>query len=214
MCRYAAVTEHLHELNHIHVSTAFNRLGKLCKLQDSSPRRLTDDAEAFGRLLRLTREFAKAGTFEPRHVANTVHGIARLRAAKRVHNDTTDGSDSTLDGTLAALEAAAGRAAPGMNDQEIANTWYAFATLGRMPAAETWAALDAAAARAAPEMIPQGVCNVLHAYARLGKAPGAETWSVLDTTVGAKVSAMTSQGVATTVGLATVHHVHHVHPKP
>jgi hypothetical protein len=37
----AVVRDNLHELNHIHVGTTFNRLGKMARDVNFSPRRLT-----------------------------------------------------------------------------------------------------------------------------------------------------------------------------
>jgi len=63
-----------------------------------------------------------------------------------------EAADGPVDAALAALEADAVRVAADMNSQDVANTVYAYVTLGRMPGDETWAALETAAVRVAPNM--------------------------------------------------------------
>jgi hypothetical protein len=157
----SVVTANRHELSKVNVSTAFNRLGKMAKLRDFSPRRLTAD-EGFQELLRLTRDFAENRKFDSQHVANTTHGIAKLQEAGRL-----GGLDGSVDDTLAALEIEAVRVAPKMKPQDLSNTVYAFSVLDRTPGDEAWAALEAAAARVAPEMRPQELANTVYAYAKL-----------------------------------------------
>jgi hypothetical protein len=117
----SVVTANLHELNHVNVSTAFNRLGKMAKWRDLSSRRLTAD-DGFQELLRLARDCAENMKFDPQHVANTTHGIAKLHEAGRLCG--------SVDDTLAALESDVVRMAPKMTSQSVANTVYAFSVLG------------------------------------------------------------------------------------
>jgi hypothetical protein len=174
----SVVTANLHELNHVNVSTAFNKLGKMAKLRDFSPQRLTAD-EGFQELLRLTRAFAEKRKFESQHVANTTHGIAKLHEADRL-----GGLVGSVDDALAALEIDAVRVAPEMVAQALANTVLAYAKLGWMPGEETWAALESAAVRVAPKMVAQALANTVYAYAKLGRMPGDETWAALETAAG------------------------------
>jgi len=51
--------------------------------------------------------------------------------------------------------------------QALSNTLWAYATLGRVPEAETWEALETAAVRVAPGMVPQALANTLWAYTSL-----------------------------------------------
>jgi hypothetical protein len=127
---------------------AFNRLGKLAKHRDASPRHLVQD-EAFTGLLRLARDFAENGKFGCQGLANTTHGIAKLHDAGPLK-----ATDGRVDVALAALETAAVQMAPDMTSQGMANTVYAYGTLGRMPGDETWAALETAAVRVAPDIKP------------------------------------------------------------
>jgi hypothetical protein len=189
----AIVGDHLLALNHVHVSTAFNRLGKVATRRDFSPLLLTDD-DGFQALLRLATKFAEKGRFDARHVATTTHGIAKLHAARRL--DTTD---ARVDGALKALECDVVRVATAMNSQNVANTMYAYAALGRMPGDKTCAALDIAAARVAQDMKPQEVANTVWAYATLGRAPGNYTWSSLETAAGRVAPDMIPQDLASTM---------------
>jgi hypothetical protein len=77
--------------------------------------------------------------------------------------------DGSVDDALAALEIAAGRVAPEMKPQELANTVYAMSVLGRTPGDETWAALESAAGRVARGMKPQDLANLVWAYAKLDR---------------------------------------------
>jgi hypothetical protein len=177
-------------LNYIHVGTAFNRLGKMAKHRDVSSRHLVH-YDAFTGLLRLACGFAENGKFGSQELANTTHGIAKLHDAGRL--DVTDGP---VDATLAALEIDTVRVAPNMNSQEVANTVYAYGTMGRMPGDVTWAALETAAVRVAPNMNSQEVANLTWAYATLGRMPGDETWAALETAAVRVAPNMNSQEVA------------------
>ena len=147
--------DNLSELNHIHVNAVFNRLGKMANSRDFSPQRLTTDL-CFQELLGLTRNILKSGKYEARIISNITHGIAKLHGAGRL-----GGLDGDVDEVLTALEGAAGRVAPDMNPQEVSNTVWGYATLGRMPGEDTWAALEGAAGRVAPDMKPQNVANTV-----------------------------------------------------
>jgi hypothetical protein len=186
----AVVRDNLHELDHIHVSTSFNRLGKMARDGDFSPRHLTGD-DTFRALLRLTCGFAESGVFNGRSTASTTHGIAKLHQAGRVA-----ATDGIVEDTLAALETAVGRVARDMLPQEVANLTWAYATLGKMPSDSTWAALETAAGRMARDMKAQEVANLAWAYATLGRMPNNNTWAALETAVGRVAPDMNAQEVA------------------
>jgi hypothetical protein len=135
------------ELNVVNVSTAFSRMGRMATQRDLSARHLTAD-EAFQGLLRRARDFARDGKFPARELANTLHSVAKLCAARRV-----DVADGAVEETLEALATAAVRVAPSMNPQNLANTVWAYATLGKAPEPKTWRALETAAARVAQGMV-------------------------------------------------------------
>jgi hypothetical protein len=177
-------------LDHIHVSTAFNRLGKMGSRRDLSPRHLTADKE-FQELLRLVRSFSEKQQFDPQHVANTTHGIAKLHEAGRL-----DAADGSVDDALAALETDTTRVAPTMKPQEVSNTVWAYVALRRMPDDKTWAALETAARRVAQEMNPQNVANVMWAYSKLERMPDDTTWAALETAAGRVAREMNPLDVA------------------
>jgi hypothetical protein len=113
------VKDNLGELNVVNVSTAFSRMGRMARQRDLSPRHLTVD-EAFQGLLRCARDFARDGKFPARELANTLHSVAKLCAARRV-----DVADGAMKETLEGLEAAVVRIASSMVPQELANTLWA-----------------------------------------------------------------------------------------
>jgi hypothetical protein len=86
-----------------------------------------------------------------------------------------------------------------MVPQGVANTVWAYATLGRSPEPETWRALETAAARVAPSMVPQGVANTVWAYATLGRSPEPETWRALETAAVRVAASMKPQALANTL---------------
>jgi hypothetical protein len=105
-------------LNYIHASSAFNRLGKMAKCRDASPRHLVQDDASIG-LLRLACSFAKNGKSGSQGLANTMHGIGKLHDAGRL-----EATDGPVNAALAALEAAAVRVAPNMNSQDVAKLTF------------------------------------------------------------------------------------------
>jgi hypothetical protein len=113
-------TANLHDLNHIHVSTAFNMLGKMAKQPDFSPQNIMAD-DGFKVLLRLTRDFAENRKLDAQAVANATHGIAKLHEAGRL--------GGSVDDALAALAIDAVRLALEMNSMDVANTLYAYSVL-------------------------------------------------------------------------------------
>ena len=70
-----------------------------------------------------------------------------------------------------ALERAAARFcadADSVTPQDLANVWYAFASVGRLPAPETRTALERAGAAAAPRFSARHVAAAAYAYAKVG----------------------------------------------
>jgi hypothetical protein len=168
-------------------------MGRMATKHDLSPQHLMAD-EAFQGLLRRARDFAREGMFPARNLANTLHSVAKLCAARRV--DVTDGA---VEETLEALETAVVRVAASINPQELANIVWAYATLGRAPKPETWRALESAAVRVAPSMKPQELANTVWAYATLGRATEPETWRALETAAARVVAGMVPEELANTL---------------
>jgi len=174
------VAEELGNLSDVNVSTAFSKLGKLCRSR-SFPRNVAAD-ERFRGLTVLALAMCADGRLQARNVANITHAVGKMSAAGKLAADDADFQD-----TLAALEGRVMRMAPDpdMKPQEVANAILAFATLGLMPGAEIRAALEAAVVRVAPDpdVKPQAVSNVIWAFATLGWEPGAEMRAALEAAV-------------------------------
>jgi hypothetical protein len=183
------VRDNLLVLNHVNVSTAFNKLGKMGSQRDFFPRHLTVD-KGFQELLGLAQGLAETKHFGSQALANTTHGIAKLHEAGRL-----DAADRSVDDALAALETDTVRVAPTMSPQAVANVMLAYAKLERMPDDKTWVALETAAGRVAPEMNPQAVANLMWAFSKLKRMPDDKTWAVLNTAAGRVAREMNPQAV-------------------
>ena len=188
------VAEELGNLSDVNVSTAFSKLGKLCRSR-SFPRNVAAD-ERFRGLTVLALAMCADGRLQARNVANITHAVGKMSAAGKLAADDADFQD-----TLAALEGRVMRMAPDpdMKPQEVANAILAFATLGLMPGAEMRAALEAAVVRMGPDMKPQETANVAWSYATLGLMPGAEARAALEAAVVRVGPAMTAQAVSTKI---------------
>jgi hypothetical protein len=172
------VEEELGNLNDVNVSTAFSKLGKLCSSR-SFPRNVAAN-DRFRGLTVLARDMCADGRLQEQVVASITHAVGKMSAAGKLAADDADVQD-----TLAALEGRVVLVASHMNPQNVSNTAYAFAALGRMPGAETRAALEAAVVPVAldPDVKPQAVTNVTWAFATLGWEPGAEVRAALKAAV-------------------------------
>ena len=181
-------------LNDIHVSTAFNRLGKTARPSTGvDGDRLVDHA-AFRSLLRLAESFAAAAAFSERSVANVLHGLAKLHGARHLG---VDPEGPLVVSALTALETAVREtAAREMKPQEVSNTVWAYGALGVSPREDTWAALEEAVQRTAPQMVPQALANTAWGFAKLGRDPREATLAALETAVGRVASSMNAQDVA------------------
>jgi len=78
---------------------------------------------------------------------------------------------------LGALSAVVERSAGAFNPQELANTLWAYATLGEAPSASVLGALSAVVERSAGAFKPQDVANTLWAYATLQIEPPSPLFS-------------------------------------
>jgi hypothetical protein len=175
------------------MSTAFNKLGKMAKTQDLSPRRLMAD-EDFQKLLGLAHALAKKSKFGSHSIDNMTHGIAKLHEAGRL-----DAGDGSVDAMLAALEGEAVRVAQDMNSQAVANMLYAYGSMGRIPAEQTWVVLETTTLRVAQDMNSQDVANTLWTYATLKRMPEDKMWVALETAAVRVARDMNPQAVANTL---------------
>jgi len=80
---------------------------------------------------------------------------------------------------VACLESRAAAVAGVFNPQHIANTLWAYATLGIQPGAGLVACLERRAAAVVGEFNPQDIANTLWAYASMNLCPGHDFLSVL-----------------------------------
>ena len=120
------VAEELGNLSDVNVSTAFSKLGKLCRSR-SFPRNVAADDRSRG-LTVLARAMCADGRLQARNVSNIMHAVGKMSAAGKLAADDADVQD-----TLAALEGRVVLVASHMVPQEVANAIWAFATLGLMP---------------------------------------------------------------------------------
>jgi hypothetical protein len=150
----------LSALNEMNLRTAVHRLGTMARRRDF-PQIATDNR--FRGLLDRICETQLSG----RSVANVIYGLAKMKKMRRLATGAEE-----LSAVLNHLEGATRHVAPEMVSQEVANTVWAYATLGKAPGEKAWKVLEAAAVRVGPEMVPQAVSNTVWAYATLGKAPG------------------------------------------
>ena len=170
------VAEELGNLNDVNVSTAFSKLGKLCRSR-SFPRNVAAD-DRFRGLTVLARDMCADGRLQAQAVANITHAVGKMSAAGKLAADDADVQD-----TLAALEGRVVLVAPHMEPQNVSNAIWAFATLGWEPGAEARAALEAAVERVGARMNPQNAANAAWSFATLGWEPGAEARAALEAAV-------------------------------
>jgi hypothetical protein len=178
--------------NDVNMATAFSKFGKLCGHR-SFPRNIAAD-DGFRGLLVRARDMCAEGWLDPQAVANIIHAVSKMSAARKLA-----AADAGIQEVLGALEQRVVRVASDMKPQEVSNTVYGLALLGRMPGAEARAALEVAVARVGPDMEPQHVANIWWAYATLDWEPGAEARAALEVAVERLAPGMTAQAVANTV---------------
>jgi len=141
----------------------------------------------------LARTMCADGRLQARQLANLTHAVAKMSAAGKLAT-----ADSGVQDTLVALEQRVVLVALDMHSQNVSNTVYSFAVLGRMPGAQTRAALEVAVVREARHMKPQEVSNTSWAFATLGLKPGAEARAALEAAVVQVGPGMDEQNVANT----------------
>jgi hypothetical protein len=73
---------------------------------------------------------------------------------------------------LPELERRAEATAGDFNSQEVANTVWAYATMGRKPGERLMVQLERRAEVISEDFYPQGIANTLWAYATMGRKPG------------------------------------------
>merc|ERR1719201_2586231 len=112
----------------------------------------------------------------PQEVANTIYGYAALpRTATYV---TREAAMSEV--PLVELEEAIIRVAPDMISQEVANTIWAYGTLGVPPTRRVLDKLEAALRRVVTDLNPQALSHIIWAYSKFGLRPMLETLDALE----------------------------------
>ena len=185
------VADKLDNFDHIHVATAFSKLGQLNACGSFPPNIAADDG--FRGLMGLARAMCADGRLQAQAVANIVHGVAKMSAAGKLA-----AADADVQDTLAALEERVVLVAVDIEAQHVSNAVYGFAVLGREPGIEQRAVLEATVVRVGPDMVPQAVANTAWSFATLGLMPGAETRAALGVAVVRVGPRMNEQDVANT----------------
>merc|ERR1719428_201317 len=103
----------------------------------------------------------------PLEVVKTLYGYAALH--RTATYDTRDTVMSEV--PLSELEEAIERVAPDMNSQGVANTIWAYGTLGVPPSRGVIDVLEAALRRVVMDMIPMDFSSIIWAYSKFGLRP-------------------------------------------
>ena len=143
------------EFNHVNVATAWRKL--LQSRRDGVHNRVMEGALQALEAAALRRMDA----FEAQEVANILHIMAKTR-----YRPWDPAVVPKLEGRA---EAVAGT----FNAQNVANTLWAYVTMGRAPGAGLMRALEGRAEAVAGTFKEQEVANTLWAYATMGREPGA-----------------------------------------
>ena len=153
------IAAHGTDFNHVNVATAMRKV--LQAPQTGVPK-------ATVRKALQTLEEAALKTideFGPQEISNTLHIIAKKRHVP---------ANESL---IAELGRKAVATATAFNAQAVANTLWAYATMGRRPGERLIRALEAQAEATAASFNAQNVANTLWAYATMGRQPGDRTGS-------------------------------------
>jgi uncharacterized protein with PIN domain len=153
------IAAHGTDFNHVNVATAMRKV--LQAPQTGVPK-------ATVRKALQTLEEAALKTIEefgPQEISNTLHIIAKKRHVP---------ANESL---IAELGRKAVATATAFNAQAVANTLWAYATMGTRPGERLIRALEAQAEATAASFNAQNVANTLWAYATMGRQPGDRTGS-------------------------------------
>jgi hypothetical protein len=129
---------------------------------------------------------------DSRGVSNTLYGYATL--PRTVIYDNRDAA--MLDVPLEELEEAIERVAPDMNSQEVANTIWAYGTLGVPPTRRVIDELEEALRHMVMDMISVDVANIIYGYAVLGVPPAPEILDALEAAAERTARDMVEQDVS------------------
>ena len=172
------IVERAADFNHVNVATALRTV--LQSRRDGVPHQLVEKAQHAleAAALRMIDEF------EAHQVASTLHIMAKT------HYRPWDPS------LVPALEVRAEAVADTFNTQSLANTLWAYATMGREPEAGVMRELAGRAEALAGTFNAQNVANTLWAYATMRREPGAGLMRVLEGRAEALAGTFNAQNVA------------------
>jgi len=168
------IEAHAEEFDHINVVTAFRKL--LQSRRDGVPRGLAERATQVLEAAAMRHMH----TCDAQHVANLLHIMAKTRYRPW---------DPTL---FPKLEGRAEALAGTFNAQDVANTLWAYAAMGREPGAGLMRVLEGRAEALAGTFNSQNVTNMLWAHATMGREPGARLMRELE----GRVEALCGRGEA------------------
>ena len=143
------------EFNHVNVTTAFRKVQQLQHL-----RGVSQDSAA--KALRILEDSAlqKLEDFDGQGIASTLHTMAKLRGYK---------PKETL---LLALEGRAEAISGEFSSQQVSNTMWGYATMGKTPGERGMRQLERRVEAISGEFNSQEVSIKLWAYAKMGTKPG------------------------------------------
>jgi hypothetical protein len=186
--------------------------GEVCKLIEGRAAEFNHVATAFRKVLTEPARSGSSGVvdgalqmletaalrliddFEAQHIANILHIMAKARYHPRDQSlvPTLEGRVEALACTFNALNVHA-------NAQNVANTLWAIATMGREPRVGMMRELEGHAEALARTFKEQNVANTLWAYATMGRVPGARMMRELEGRAEATAGTFIAQAIANTL---------------
>ena len=178
VCRL--IEEHAAEFNAVNVVTALRKV--LLNSRGLSRQLLEKTQQTLEQCV-----VSRMEDFEARQVSNILHVFAKHKYRPW---------DAQI---LTCLERRALETAGEFNSQNVANTLWAYASLGRDPGKGLLHALERRALETAGEFNSQEVANTLWAYARMGREPGEGILYAMESQALEKAGEFNSQNVANTL---------------
>eukprot|EP00929_Paragymnodinium_shiwhaense_P048416 TRINITY_DN24481_c0_g2_i3.p1 TRINITY_DN24481_c0_g2~~TRINITY_DN24481_c0_g2_i3.p1 ORF type:complete len:1080 (-),score=278.32 TRINITY_DN24481_c0_g2_i3:174-3413(-) len=176
---YAA---HQSELNHIHLSACWNKLGHLARAAGQSW--FKDHAKGLEAMVQHTLRVVSNEAVQARQLVNIAHGIAH------------SGRGPAMSQLMKALARSIQRRLGDCNAQELANTAWAFAKAGQSDA-ELFEALARVAEKRISELNAQEVANTVWAFATTGHVD-TKLFAAAARVVEQRLGDFTVQGLANT----------------
>jgi len=175
------IEAHMEEFDPVNFATAFRKL--LLSRRDGVPRGVAERVSQALEAAALQRMDA----FQGREIATILHIMAKTR-----YRPWDPALVPRLEGQLEAL-------AGTLTAQDVANTLWAYATMGREPGAGLMRVMEGRAEALAGTFTAQDVANTLWAYATMGREPGVGLMRVMEWRSEALAGTFTAQNVANTL---------------